>query len=96
MKNNIYFIEAKDISDSSPLLSLSLIFFFLLSSLLPTSAFVLHILWCRWWVIVVIAMQLIDEGELSCGLQETLEDTEGIIHPSGLRQKPESHCMIWV
>lgn len=58
-------------------------YFFHFLSPLSTSTFILHILLCRWrWVIVVRAMLLIDEGELSSGLQqETLEDTVAAIHP---------------
>lgn len=66
------------------------LFFFQLSVLFLH----LHILLCRWrWVIVVTAMVLIDEGELSCGLQQkTLEDTEAAIHPPSHLHTPTTHC----
>lgn len=70
----------------------SLLLFFPLSvSSLSTSIFTLHILLCRWrWVIVVTVMLLIDEGELSSGLQrETLEDTGAAIHPPSSLHTPK-------
>lgn len=44
---------------------------------------------------MVTAIVLIDEGELSCGLQQkTLEDTEAAIHPPSYLHTPTAHSVV--